>query len=182
MLADRRRDRIVAEEWSRLVRNAPGLGAENPPPFAIEFIDYQCIYCRQFHQAFDSIMRASESEFRLAIRHNPNPANPISRTAALASICAQFRGGFESLHNYLMTSDDWYDSADWRSVSRAAGVPEPDSLVGCMASERADSVLKEHSEIAAMLALRATPAFAIPGRGLVVGTLSLEELEELVTR
>ena len=182
MLEDRRRAHIVEEEWGRLVQDAPGVGADGEPPSAVEFVDYQCAYCRQFHGTLDSILRASDAEFRLAIRHNPNPANQTARRAALASICAQSQGAFESLHDYLMTSDDWYNSTDWLDVSLAAGVPEPASLVECMASEWADSVLSRDSAIAAMLALRATPAFAIQGRGLIVGSLSPEEVEDLVGR
>ena len=182
MLEDRQRARIVAESWPELARDAPVVGLGDETPFVIEFVDYQCVYCRRFHRTLDSIMSASDLELRLAIRHNPNPGNAASREAALASICAQFQGEFESLHNYLLTSDDWYDSADWRDLSAAVGVPEPDSLVSCLASERADSVLDIDSEIAASLSLRATPAFAIQGRGLVIGELSPEEVERLATR
>ncbi|MXW16035.1 MAG: thioredoxin domain-containing protein [Gemmatimonadetes bacterium] len=178
-LKDRHRARIVAESWPELAQEAPVVGSGNASPIAIEFIDYQCVYCRRFHQTLDSIANVSELGIRLAIRHNPNPANPTSRKAALASICARFQGEFESLHNYLMTSHDWYDSADWRDVSAAAGIPEPDSLVSCLASERADSVLSIDSHIASTLDLRATPAFAIQGQGLVIGPLAPEEVERL---
>ncbi|MDE2753697.1 MAG: thioredoxin domain-containing protein [Gemmatimonadetes bacterium] len=181
VLADRRQARIVAESWPQLAGDAPVVGSGSASPFAIEFIDYQCSYCRHFHRTLDSLVSASALDVRLAIRHNPNPGNPASRQAALASICAHLQGEFESIHNYLMTSDDWYDLPDWHDVSTSVGVPEPDSLVRCLASERADSVLSIDSAIAATLGLRATPAFAIQGEGLVIGALSPDDVERLVT-
>ena len=182
MLEDRQRARVIAESWGDLVRDAPVVGVGSASPFGIEFIDYQCVYCRRFHQRLDSITSALGLELRLAIRHKPNPNTPVTREAALASICAHFQGAFESLHNYLMTSSDWYESANWRDVAAAAGVPEPDALVNCLTSEQADSVLRKDAEIAARLNLRETPAFAIPGQGLVLGALSPQELRRLATR
>ena len=180
-LDDRRRTRIVTESWSELTQNAPVVGSGDASPLAIEFIDYQCVFCRRFHRTLDSIGSAAKLEFRLAIRHNPHPGNPATREAALASICAHFQGQFEPLHNYLMTSDDWYDSADWRDISAVVGIREPETLVTCVESERANSVLRTDSEIAAMLNLRATPAFAIQGQGIVLGALSPVQIERLAT-
>ena len=77
VLADRRQARIVAESWPQLAGDAPVVGSGSASPFAIEFIDYQCSYCRHFHRTLDSLVSASALDVRLAIRHNPIRATQL---------------------------------------------------------------------------------------------------------
>ncbi len=177
-LQERERTRVAIAEWSSLVRGAPTLDAGGLEPSVVEFIDYLCHYCGVFESTLDSIRDADGVALPRAVRHNPNPHNPRAMEAARAAVCAQMSGEFEVMHRFLATANGWAPE-DWLVEARAHGVVGADAIAECVSSSRADSALAADAEMAASLRLRATPAFAIAGQGVVVGLLSPDQVKEM---
>jgi protein-disulfide isomerase len=81
------------------VRDAPSLGAADAPVVMVEFVDYQCGYCRRYHvSTFDSLRKryVESGKVRYVVKDLPLPFHGQARGAALAARCVAELGGREA--------------------------------------------------------------------------------------
>ena len=81
---------------------APGFGPEDAPVVVVEFVDYQCPYCRKAHDEVLPVLRETyPQDVRVEIRHLPLEIHPAAAAAARAAITAAEQGEFMSFHDRL---------------------------------------------------------------------------------
>ncbi len=69
----------------------------------VEFADFECPFCRKFHPALQSVLRAYPKErVHFVRRHVPLPSHEDAPAAARAAICAEAQGKGEELADKLM--------------------------------------------------------------------------------
>lgn len=72
---------IVRERWTELVGDAPRIGSNSDSLVIVEFIDYQCAYCRLFRDTA-AAFAAQYVEAGIVIRHAPRPGDSTSPPTA----------------------------------------------------------------------------------------------------
>ena len=147
-------------------------------PVIFEFSDYQCPFCRLSHETVNGWAAAGEA--RIVLVHVP--LSDRSREAARAAICAESAGAFASMHDHLMTTEEWQAPAvDWLSTAEAAGVPAGTRFASCLASSVPDERLSRDSALAVRWRVTGTPTF-VSEHARLVGQASDGDLEKLVGR
>lgn len=82
---------------------SPVIGNKNGDVTLVEFFDYNCPYCRRFHQ---TLKKAIEKDTDLRVVLKPYPIlGPDSIKVMQAALAARSQGKYEELHTALMESD-----------------------------------------------------------------------------
>lgn len=146
-------------------------------PTIIEFIDFQCPYCRDMHDVLREGVAANH--FDLVVMHYPlERIHPLARAAAKASLCAEAQGFADDMNHLLMSTRDWMDDADWVPLAGDAGIQDLKQFGECLDAPITERELAKHISLARDLGIRGTPAFVSYG-GVHRGLATLEELEQL---
>lgn len=167
--------RRLVEMWPRIVDGAPVVGKSRKPVVAVEFLDYQCPFCKRMHHLTREW--GVEEEFAIAIRHLPlRRIHANADLAARISICGEDDlEQWNRIHSLLFEVADSLHEMDWVSMFQASGVKDAARIADCINSSTAAERLETDEELAALLELRSTPAYVFQD-GIERGTLSEEEL------
>jgi protein-disulfide isomerase len=149
-------------------------GAENAPIWLVEVSDFQCPYCKQWHdQSFAAIDReyVQTGKVRLAYLNFPlSSIHPNARGAAEAAMCASVQGKFWPLHESLfVTQPQWAGTdkpmAKFDSLAVAAGVNAA-AWRQCMTSHATAPLIDADRERSSTAGVQSTPTFFIGDRKL----------------
>ncbi|MET0591652.1 MAG: thioredoxin domain-containing protein [Polyangiaceae bacterium] len=72
----------------------------------VEFVDFQCPFCRQLHPSVLSLLEEYGSRVNFVRLNMPLPQHPQSRTAARAYCCAEQQQKGSAMADALITSED----------------------------------------------------------------------------
>lgn len=169
------------EEFGGDLRDNPALPVFGNPDgdvTVVEFLDYRCQYCRQFHPQI-AAMLAADPAVRLVYRNFPL-LGPESNIAARASVAAarQNPALFPAFHDALMEARGGLDEATILRLASDSGL-DADLLVIDMADPEIDGILEINFRFAAALGLDGTPAFVI-GDAVVPGYIDAAQVLRLV--
>ena len=173
--------KLAGQEWPELSHGETSLGHPSSGASVVEFVDYLCHYCRAFDDSLALFLR-THSTVAVTVRFRPVYPESVSRTAALAAICAAKTGTFADMHRYLMTDTTWMADPDWTSVAEAGGVVNVVEWRACLASKRAKLRLTDDSLWANRLAIHGTPSFVTEVAGTHSGIVSLAVFGDWVSR
>lgn len=174
---ERRAERVLLEDWARIVDGAPTLTGDPANIKVVVFSDYECPFCRATYQSLDSInprpLRAG-----IALRHLAFSSHPHAHRAAAAAICASEQGRFFEMNALLFTARLDSLTLRWGEAASASGVADVAKFLRCMSDPRTVDQVSADSTLAAELGIRATPTFVtksgrFPGTKSVVALLNL---------
>jgi protein-disulfide isomerase len=144
-------------------------GAATAPIWLIEISDFQCPYCKQWH---DQTFAALDKEYvqtgkvRLAYLNFPIASlHPNARAASEAAMCASIQGKFWELHESLFkTQQSWASLpspiAAFDSLAIAAGADGPQWRT-CMTSHSAIALIDADQERSKSRGVQSTPTFFV---------------------
>ncbi len=161
-------------------------GSATAPVWVIEVSDFQCPYCRQWHEQTYPAFRdqlVKTGKVRLAYVNFPLESHAYAWPAAESAMCAGAQGRFWPMHDALFTTQ-----ARWQSVS--APTPVFDSLAQsngldmqrwreCVRSGKMKPLIEADRDRASRAGANATPSFMI-GDQILAGAQSLDELRRAV--
>ena len=146
----------------------------------IEYMDYQCPYCRASHGPLKQLL-AADKKVRVIYRDWPI-FGLASERAARVAIASQWQGKHAAFYDALMTTTQPLSEAKIRAAAKRSGVNwshlEAD-LKGH--STDIEALLKRNADQAELLGLEGTPGFII-GNVQSFGGISLAQLQEAVTK
>lgn len=128
----------------------------------IEFLDYECPYCRKFD---NEILPAIEKEYiatgkvLLVLRHFPLAMHPFAPKAAQAAECAGNFGLFWEMHDGLLRLDGALNDLLVQKVASEVGL-EASGFDKCYAQPSIETVDRD-IELARQLDVRSTPTFFV---------------------
>jgi protein-disulfide isomerase len=169
---------VVQENWHQLAAGRGVLGAASSPPVLIEFIDYQCAYCRALHDTVSHVLSAGLRA--IVIRQLPRLGDPRSRAAALAAVCADEQGHFAHMHHFLLTHDTWITDVRGRELAKAAGLADVERFASCIESDYASKAISADSSWARRLGIAGTPTLLTRQGRLHTGIAQVAALETLM--
>lgn len=85
----------------------PVIGPQDAPVVIIEFLDYQCPFCREAYPIMKQVVAAYPDTVKLIIRDFPiDSVHPEAINAAVAANCAEAQGKFWQYHDALYIEQD----------------------------------------------------------------------------
>lgn len=161
-------------------------GSPNAPVWVIEVSDFQCPYCKQWHDQTYRKLRdeyVSTGKIRLAYVNFPLAQHAHAGPAAEAAMCAGAQGKFWEMHDALFTSQDKWaglpSTADYfRSLAGATGVDLPRWLE-CVRSGKMRPWIQADHDRAERAGAASTPSFMI-GDQLLVGAQPIENMRSAI--
>jgi protein-disulfide isomerase len=147
----------------------PALGPSNARVTIIEFSDFQCPYCAQFHaQTLPTILQEYGDRIRFVYRDFPLATlHPFAEKAAEAGECAHEQGAFWPYHDLLFNNQRALDRASLGTYATMSGL-KMDAFNGCLDSAKYADEVAADEQAGVAAGVTGTPAFLVNGR-LMVG-------------
>lgn len=148
-------------------------GAASAPVWIVEVSDFQCPYCRMWHEeTYPTIVReyVATGRARLAFLNLPLPSHRHAWPAAEAAMCAGLQGRFWEMHDAIFQAQERWapvPSADSIFGALAAGVGvDVQEWRGCIASHVLRPLVEADYQRAVAAGVNSTPSFFIGDRHL----------------
>ena len=156
----------------------PAAGGRDGDVTIIEFLDYNCPFCKKTAPELQKLLRADP---RVRILYKEWPIfGAVSEYAARSALAANWQGKFLVAHNALISApQDLDETSQVDSILKGAGV-DLKRLADDrkLHSEDIDANLARNAAEARGLGFRGTPGFLI-GSQLVPRSLTLQQLQQL---
>lgn len=159
-------DQGVTSELPRPVDNSDYIrGNPNAPILMVEYSDYDCPFCTQYHAVMKQIMDEYGVTGRLAWVYRQFPLgqlHPNAPAISEAALCVGDVGGNEAFWNFTDSIFSERNIGEPTNISRLpmyaeqAGVAQKD-YIDCVNSKRMEPVLVQHIEDAFKAGAKGTP-------------------------
>jgi protein-disulfide isomerase len=145
----------------------------------VEFIDYQCGFCRRAHPEVQALVDG-DGDLRLVTKELPilGPGSELAARAAVATLIAEGSEAYARLNNALLSLEGPVTDASLDAALRDAGL-EAAAIRAGMEDDEVTRRLAETRALAQSLGISGTPTFVIGDR-LVRGYLPLADMEALI--
>lgn len=159
----------------------PAAGAQHPDVIIVEYMDYNCPYCRKMAPDLNRLLRADP---RVQILYKDWPIlGDTSVYAARSALAANWQGKYLIAHDALIGAKRSLDqNADVDAVLRAAGLDlrrlDADRR---MHASQIDALLARTERETHALGLQGTPGLLV-GRQLRSSAFNLQQLQALVAQ
>ena len=145
-------------------------GSASAPVWVIEVSDFQCPYCRQFHdQSYAELKRAyvDSGKVRLAYVNFPLSMHHNAFAASESAMCAAAQNKFWEMHDALFdTQKSWEGLASpqkmFDSLAVAQGVDLP-AFQRCVSGHLTKPMIEADIDRATKQGVESTPTFLIGG-------------------
>jgi protein-disulfide isomerase len=159
----------------------PSIGPSNAPITIVEFSDYQCPYCRRWHeQVYEPLLNAYPGQIRMVYRHFPlTSIHPDAFPAAEAAMCAGEQNAYWPFHEKLFSSDA-LGSSVYTKYAEELGL-DMDTFESCIKEGRFKEAIQADLDFAVNLGVRSTPTFFINGLA-IVGAQPLDIFKQVIDK
>lgn len=160
------------------VDNQPFIGPEDAPIVLVEFSDFNCPYCRKWHQeTFKPLLESYPGQILFVYRDYPILSQE-SVLAAQAAACANEQDAYWEYHNALFSKKYELGSKAYEAYAVELGL-NAQELMGCVESGRYEDEIAIDTQFATSLGITGTPTFFINGIPLV-GAQSLSKFIQII--
>lgn len=174
----------ASDEVARLFfTEDPDAPRHAPPGYdftIVEYMDYQCPYCRSAHATLKQLI-AKDKKVRIIFR-DIAVFGPASAKAAGVAIAAQYQGKYLVVHEALLAASRPLDDAKIEAAVKKAGADWP-RLQADLKRHRVDiaDLIERNLEQSEMLGFTGTPGW-IFGSTLGKGDVSLPAIEAEIAK
>jgi protein-disulfide isomerase len=157
----------------------PSIGPADAPITIVEFSDYQCPYCRRWHeQVYEPLLAAYPGQIRLVYRHLPlTSIHPDAFSAAEAAMCAGEQNAYWQYHEKLFSSDSLGASVYIQYAQELS--LDMTAFETCLSERRYQEAIQRDLDFAVNLGVRSTPTFFINGLA-IVGAQPLSVFKQVI--
>ncbi len=160
----------------------PSLGADDAKIVIVEFSDFQCPYCRRFHEdTYKKLLDAYPGQIRFVYRNLPLPPtmHPDAMSAAVASLCANDQNAYWDYHEKLFSSDTLGEET---YIQYATDLKlNVEEFTACLSSGKHDDFIAQDMAFSSDLGVQSTPTFFVNGLALV-GAQPLSSFQQLIDK
>lgn len=161
--------------------NSYAIGPADAPITIVEFSDYQCPFCRRWHdEVYGELLAAYPGKIRLVYRHFPlSSIHPDATSAAEAAMCAGEQDAYWPFHEKLFSSEALGNST-YLQYAQDLGL-NMSSFESCINDRKYQQAVDEDLNFAVDLGIRSTPTFFINGLA-VVGAQPLNVFQQIIDK
>ncbi|MEZ4552655.1 MAG: DsbA family protein [Dehalococcoidia bacterium] len=164
-------------------------GSANAPVQIIEYADFSCPHCREFHEgAYDQLRTEYIESGLVSLEYKyVSFLGPGSVRAAQAAECANEQGYFWDMHDllYLRQASGAFSEDNLKDFGQEIKDARSDFDLGryesCVESEATESTVEADAQDADENGVNSTPTFFINGER-VGGNRSMDELRGIINR
>ncbi len=161
--------------------DAPTLGPDEAPVTIIEFGDFECLYCKAWH---DNVLPHILQEFGEQVRfvYLDYPLTDIHSQAFLAAEaahCAGGQGAYWSYHDALFEQQEKLANEFYAPLAFELGL-NVDTFQDCLEEGKFAAQVRQSMLTAHDLAFTGTPAFIINGQ-VLIGAQPLETFQQIIS-
>ena len=172
------------QEYTRYdipTENAYAIGPADAPVTIVEFSDYQCPFCRRWHdEVYEPLLAAYPGKIRLVYRHLPlTSIHPDAMSAAEAAMCAGDQDAYWQYHEKLFSSES-LGTNTYIGYARDLGL-NMTAFEACLSEHTHQQAIQSDSDFAINLGVRSTPTFFINGLA-VVGAQPLDVFKQVIDK
>jgi protein-disulfide isomerase len=152
-----------AQETAKVSAAGFSIGREDAPLTLVEFADYQCPYCRQFHMVTYERLKKEyidSSKLRFVSRDLPLEIHNNALAAANAGRCAAEQNQFWPMRETLISHADKLDSNALEGYAHDIGL-NVDQFRSCVASEKYLPSIRADIAEANAMGIMGTPTFVL---------------------
>jgi protein-disulfide isomerase len=159
----------------------PSLGPDDAPITIVEFSDYQCPFCRRFHdETYQALLDAYPGQIRFVYRNLPlTSIHPDAMPSAVASLCANDQNAYWDFHEKLFSSEN-LDEATFIQYATDLSL-NVDEFTACLSSGKHDEFIQQDMNFALDLGVQSTPTFFVNGLA-IVGAQPLSNFQQLIDK
>ncbi len=159
----------------------PSIGPKDAPITIVEFSDYQCPFCRRWHeQVYEPLFNAYPGKIRLVYRHFPlTSIHPDAFPAAEAAMCAGEQNAYWQFHEKLFSSSA-LGSDIYTQYAEELGL-DMERFTSCITEGRFREAVQADLDFAMNLGVRSTPTFFINGLA-IVGAQPLDIFKQVIDK
>ncbi len=160
----------------------PSLGAEDAPITLVEFSDYECPYCKKWHdEVFLKLVDAYAGKVRFVYRDFPLVGlHSNAAPAAEAAHCAAEQTDYWTYHDLLFSMKYDLNTQGYEQYAADLGL-DLTKFDECLTSRRYQQEVEDNYQFAANLGVQSTPTFFINGIP-VVGAQSYEVFTQVIDK
>jgi protein-disulfide isomerase len=149
------------------IGTAPIWGSVNAPVTIIEFSDYECPYCKKWHnEIWPQIQQAYPNQVRLVYKDFPLlQSHPNASPAAAAARCATDQGKYWQFHDLIFASSSLSQQV-YDSIAARLSL-DVTQWKSCIAAKKYDPDILSDYSYGQQLGITGTPTFFINGLPLV---------------
>jgi protein-disulfide isomerase len=159
----------------------PSIGPDDAPITVVEFSDFQCPFCKRFHdETYQALLDAYPGQIRFVYRNLPlTSIHPDAFPAAVASLCAEEQNAYWEYHNKLFSSttlgtDTYLQYANELNLNI-------EEFTACLDSGKFDDFIQQDMDFAFNLGVSSTPTFFINGLA-IVGAQPLSSFQNIIDK
>ena len=146
-----------------LLQGDPVLGSRHAPVTIVEFADFECAYCRRFHErVLPSLKREYIDTGLVRFIHKdlPLPFHRQAKPAAAAARCAGEQGRYWDLYSGLFDQQTCLECKGVVGIAREINL-DTSALQACMQRKATEILITTNLSEAELHNIRATPTFII---------------------
>ena len=162
------------------------LGSDKAKVWVIIFSDFQCPYCKAWHDQVDDVLRknyVNTGKVRVAFMNYPLPMHKNAPAAADAAMCAASQRKFWAFHDALFaTQEQWAPQPDPTAAFETAAVKAGLDMTvqrACVAQKKARVLIGADTDRGMRAGVNSTPSFFI-GDTAVAGLMPAAEFTKIV--
>jgi protein-disulfide isomerase len=161
------------------VEDAPARGPADAPVLLVEFVDFQCPFCKRFaREVLGELLRRYPADLSLVVRHLPIAGHEAADGMARAAVAAGRQGRFWDFHDRLFALDGAIGRSAFLEIAGSLGMDEARFLADIDAPATHELVRRD-LDLARRLGVTGTPSFFVNGR-YVSGFRGIDEIAALV--
>ena len=141
----------------------PSMGSTKAPVTIVEFSDFECRYCKQFHnETLPKLKKAYIDTGLVRFIHKdlPLPFHEHARQAATAARCAQEDGKYWEAYEALFNQQNCLNCKGPLAITAKTGIDQG-KLAACIKDKRQQQAVSINTSEAELNGIRATPTFVI---------------------
>lgn len=167
-------------KWQDMLEHGIVIGDTSASVKVVEFADFECPFCRRFHNAYRESKALHGADLALIFIHYPLSTHRFAVPAARASECALAQGRFAEFVDVLFGKQDSLGLKPWSSYAHEAGVADSARFEACIANNEPMPRTEAGLRLGAEIDVRATPTVLI--NGWRFHAAPYDSLSEIVTR
>jgi protein-disulfide isomerase len=156
-------------------------GPADAPITIVEFSDYQCPFCRRWHDEVSrDLFAAYPDQIRLVYRNLPlTSIHPDAFSAAEAAMCAGEQGVYWDYHDKLF-GGELLGTGVYLQYAKDLNL-DMTSFEACINDQKYQAEIQADSDFALNLGVRSTPTFFINGLA-IVGAQPLDVFKQVIDK